>query len=75
MASMPASGGQAKVRPKIAVKDSALRIKIISMGDGGTGKTAIIKRYCEEKVSGVVSPCLYFEIGVCFHQSEFLSDV
>ena len=54
-ASLAASGGQAKVRPKIAVKDSALRIKIISMGDGGTGKTAIIKRYCEEKVSNVVT--------------------
>ncbi len=49
-AAVPATGGQAKVRPKIVVKDSALRIKIISMGDGGTGKTAIIKRYCEEKV-------------------------
>ena len=27
----------------------ALRIKVISMGDGGVGKSCVIKRYCEEK--------------------------
>jgi len=26
------------------------RIKIISLGDGGVGKSCLIKRYCEQKV-------------------------
>ncbi len=43
--------GATKVRPKVPIsKDAVLRLKVISMGDGGTGKTSIIKRYCEEKV-------------------------
>mmetsp|Transcript_4024 Transcript_4024/g.12586 ORF Transcript_4024/g.12586 Transcript_4024/m.12586 type:complete len:177 (+) Transcript_4024:329-859(+) len=28
---------------------NAVRVKIISMGDAGVGKSCIIKRYCEEK--------------------------
>jgi GTPase SAR1 family protein len=27
-----------------------IRIKILSMGDAGTGKSCLIKRYCEDKV-------------------------
>ena len=30
-------------------RQSALRIKIISMGAPGVGKSCLIKRYCEEK--------------------------
>ena len=33
-------------------KRDVLRIKILSMGDAGTGKSCIIKRYCEERVRG-----------------------
>eukprot|EP00960_Hanusia_phi_P075554 768440-Hanusia_phi.AAC.6 len=32
-------------------KRNVIRIKIISMGDAGCGKSCLIKRYCEEKVS------------------------
>eukprot|EP00658_Telonema_sp_P-2_P027958 TRINITY_DN2150_c0_g1_i2.p1 TRINITY_DN2150_c0_g1~~TRINITY_DN2150_c0_g1_i2.p1 ORF type:complete len:193 (+),score=33.50 TRINITY_DN2150_c0_g1_i2:206-784(+) len=34
--------------PKIPVRD-LVRIKVISMGEGGVGKSCIIKRYCEEQ--------------------------
>mmetsp|Transcript_23511 Transcript_23511/g.76621 ORF Transcript_23511/g.76621 Transcript_23511/m.76621 type:complete len:115 (-) Transcript_23511:835-1179(-) len=30
-------------------KRNVIRIKIISMGDAGCGKSCLIKRYCEEK--------------------------
>ena len=43
-------------------KSKLIRIKITSLGDGGTGKSCIIKRYCEEKfVSRYIST-----IGVDF---------
>jgi DnaJ homolog subfamily C member 27 len=35
-------------------KRNVIRIKIISMGDAGCGKSCLIKRYCEEKVSFVL---------------------
>uniref|UniRef100_A0A7R9SVU2 Uncharacterized protein n=1 Tax=Polyblepharides amylifera TaxID=1486889 RepID=A0A7R9SVU2_9CHLO len=30
-------------------RNTAIRIKVISMGDAGVGKSCLIKRYCEEK--------------------------
>lgn len=36
-------------RREAAVKDF-LRIKVLSMGDGHTGKSCLIKRYCEQRV-------------------------
>merc|ERR1719324_638950 len=38
------SGAEAKIPPRDLV-----RIKVISMGEGGVGKSCIIKRYCEEQ--------------------------
>eukprot|EP00239_Pterosperma_sp_CCMP1384_P012032 CAMPEP_0197865030 /NCGR_PEP_ID=MMETSP1438-20131217/43430_1 /TAXON_ID=1461541 /ORGANISM="Pterosperma sp., Strain CCMP1384" /LENGTH=250 /DNA_ID=CAMNT_0043483433 /DNA_START=443 /DNA_END=1195 /DNA_ORIENTATION=- len=41
---------EARARAKQRLKRAqVLRIKIISMGDAGTGKSCLIKRYCEEK--------------------------
>ena len=42
------------------VKDT-LRIKITSMGEGGVGKSCLIKRYCEENAEkGKVSCALNY---------------
>jgi GTPase SAR1 family protein len=35
----------------IASMELISRIKILSMGDGGCGKSCLIKRYCEGKVN------------------------
>ena len=34
-----------------ATKRNVVRIKVISIGAGGSGKSCLIKRFCEEKVS------------------------
>jgi DnaJ family protein C protein 27 len=39
------SGGEAKKK----FESNVIRIKVISMGDGGCGKSCMIKRYCEGK--------------------------
>jgi GTPase SAR1 family protein len=41
-------GARTKARTRKA-RSQAIRIKIISMGDAGVGKSCLIKRYCEEK--------------------------
>uniref|UniRef100_A0A7S0RR07 Uncharacterized protein n=1 Tax=Pyramimonas obovata TaxID=1411642 RepID=A0A7S0RR07_9CHLO len=41
-------GARTKARTRKA-RSQAIRIKIISMGDAGVGKSCVIKRYCEEK--------------------------
>merc|ERR1712100_490234 len=40
----PGGGGEDRVPPREVV-----RVKIISMGESGVGKSCIIKRYCEEQ--------------------------
>ena len=41
-----------------------LRIKIISMGDGGVGKSCVIKRYCEEKFVSKYISTIGIDYGV-----------
>lgn len=41
-----------------------LRIKIISMGDGGVGKSCMIKRYCEEKFVSKYISTIGIDYGV-----------
>ncbi|WIA15664.1 hypothetical protein OEZ85_002290 [Tetradesmus obliquus] len=41
-----------------------LRIKIISLGDTGTGKSCLIKRYCEEKFISKYIPTIGVDYGV-----------
>ncbi len=43
---MPASG---ELRVPLQAVQAAARIKVISLGDSGTGKSCLIKRYCEDK--------------------------
>lgn len=38
-------------KPHEPVVRDFLRIKVLSMGDGHTGKSCLIKRYCEQRVS------------------------
>eukprot|EP00455_Lapot_gusevi_P042672 TRINITY_DN5092_c0_g1_i1.p1 TRINITY_DN5092_c0_g1~~TRINITY_DN5092_c0_g1_i1.p1 ORF type:complete len:193 (-),score=13.59 TRINITY_DN5092_c0_g1_i1:124-702(-) len=47
MSAKPPEPGR-RPRPKPNVRE-CLRIKIISMGEAGVGKSCLIKRYCEEK--------------------------
>lgn len=47
-------GGQkenkpAKTNAQLSVTNAPRRIKILSMGSGGSGKSCLIKRYCEER--------------------------
>ena len=44
------AGGEKGSGPK-KFQSNVIRIKVISMGDGGCGKSCMIKRYCEGKVS------------------------
>ena len=37
-------------KPHEPVVRDFLRIKVLSMGDGHTGKSCLIKRYCEQRV-------------------------
>ncbi|KDO22856.1 hypothetical protein SPRG_11993, partial [Saprolegnia parasitica CBS 223.65] len=41
-----------------------LRIKVISMGDGGVGKSCVIKRYCEEKFVAKYISTIGIDYGV-----------
>ena len=41
-------GADAGAKKSTEPKD-VLRIKVTSMGEGGSGKSCLIKRYCEEK--------------------------
>ncbi len=43
------SGSSSKNPIKIEVPKPPTRIKVISIGAGGTGKSCLIKRYCEER--------------------------
>lgn len=48
--------------PPVPTRRSYVRIKVLSMGEGGVGKSCLIKRYCEQKfVSRYIST-----IGVDF---------
>ena len=44
-------------KPHEPVVRDFLRIKVLSMGDGHTGKSCLIKRYCEQRVSHASLPC------------------
>lgn len=44
--------------------EAILRIKIISMGDGGVGKSCVIKRYCEEKFVSKYISTIGIDYGV-----------
>mmetsp|Transcript_21583 Transcript_21583/g.37076 ORF Transcript_21583/g.37076 Transcript_21583/m.37076 type:complete len:184 (+) Transcript_21583:113-664(+) len=50
-----------KVKP--VVRD-VVRIKIISMGEGGCGKSCLIKRYCEEKFVAKYISTIGVDFGV-----------
>lgn len=41
-----------------------VRIKITSMGDGGSGKSCLIKRYCEERFVSKYIPTIGVDYGV-----------
>jgi len=43
------SSGQAQQAVKQQVAGAPCRLKILSMGSGGVGKSCLIKRYCEER--------------------------
>lgn len=54
---------QRPVRQKVQRKEF-IRIKIISMGDGGVGKSCLIKRYCEEKFVSKYITTIGVDFGV-----------
>lgn len=41
-----------------------LRIKVISMGEGGSGKTCLIKRYCEQRFVAKYISTIGVDFGV-----------
>lgn len=45
-------------------RSRVVRIKVISMGDVGTGKSCLIKRYCEEKFISKYIPTIGIDYGV-----------
>ncbi|KAG7377264.1 DnaJ sub C member 27 [Phytophthora pseudosyringae] len=45
-------------------RPSALRVKIISMGESGVGKSCVIKRYCEEKFVSKYISTIGIDYGV-----------
>ena len=55
-----ASRGAKKPAPPqpaaLAANNKRNRIKVLSMGDPGVGKSALIKRYCEGRVSSRCGP-------------------
>ncbi|OQR87525.1 ras family GTPase [Achlya hypogyna] len=48
----------------VVAMPSVLRIKVISMGDGGVGKSCLIKRYCEEKFVSKYISTIGIDYGV-----------
>eukprot|EP01043_Picozoa_sp_COSAG02_P010221 COSAG02_NODE_355_length_24011_cov_28.560932_9_plen_133_part_00 len=48
---MAAEEAMPQRKPHEPVVRDFLRIKVLSMGDGHTGKSCLIKRYCEQRVS------------------------
>ena len=47
--SSSSGGAKGRLSTSAAQKPAHTRIKIISMGSGGSGKSCLIKRYCEER--------------------------
>ncbi|CEG42449.1 ras family [Plasmopara halstedii] len=45
-------------------RPSVLRVKIISMGESGVGKSCVIKRYCEEKFVSKYISTIGIDYGV-----------
>jgi DnaJ family protein C protein 27 len=45
-------------------KPETKRLKILSIGDSGVGKSCIIKRYCEEKFSEEYVTTIGIDFGV-----------
>lgn len=63
-ASVPSKGARrSAASPAITVK-SHRRIKIISMGDQRTGKSCLIKRFCENKFVSRYIPTIGVDFGV-----------
>ena len=50
--------GNERKRPIRPIVPDCLRLKILTMGDGGVGKTCLVKRYCEEKVFYIIIDCI-----------------
>lgn len=49
-AAMEAEEAMPQRKPHEPIVRDFLRIKVLSMGDGHTGKSCLIKRYCEQRV-------------------------
>mmetsp|Transcript_43195 Transcript_43195/g.115557 ORF Transcript_43195/g.115557 Transcript_43195/m.115557 type:complete len:83 (-) Transcript_43195:1128-1376(-) len=49
--------------PKIP-KKNVVRVKVISMGEAGCGKSCLIKRYCEEKFIAKYISTIGVDFGV-----------
>ena len=65
-------GARTKARTRKA-RSQAIRIKIISMGDAGVGKSCLIKRYCEEKFVQKYIGTIGVDYGVKVRNFRFLS--
>jgi len=54
------SGGRVPLKPVV----QSARIKVISLGESGVGKSCLIKRYCEDKFVSKHVPTIGIDFGV-----------